>query len=131
MIIRIWPADPAGHILISDYPHVVTYLVRPFVRQQKDQKCLCFHQGDCGAPPFCTVACIDRLSLTCDPFDAQRSQLHSKMVIAVMKIISDPYSTDRLERPYKSGVKKIIGSVDKVGNHCLNEVSLVCDRPTH
>jgi hypothetical protein len=36
-----------------------------------------------------------------------------------------------LERPYKSGVKKIIGSVDKVGNHCLSAASLVCDRPTH
>jgi hypothetical protein len=42
------------------------------------------------------------------------------MVIAVMKIISDPYRTDRSKRPYTSGVKKIIGSVDKVGNHCLS-----------
>ena len=76
---------------LTDYPHLVTYFLRPFVRQQKDQKCLCFHQGDCGAPPFCTVACIDRLSLTCDAFAAQRSHLHSKMSIAVMKTISDPY----------------------------------------
>jgi hypothetical protein len=42
------------------------------------------------------------------------------MAIAVMKTIRDPYRTDRLERPYKSGVKKIIGSVDKVVNHCLS-----------
>jgi transposase len=42
------------------------------------------------------------------------------MAIAVMKTISDPYRTDRSKRPYKSGVKKIIGSVDKVGNHCLS-----------
>jgi len=49
----------------------------------------------------------------------------------MMKQASDPYRTDRLGWPYKSGVKKIIGSVDKVENHCLSEVSLVCDRPTH
>ncbi len=48
-----------------------------------------------------------------------------------MKTISDLYNTDRSKGTYKSGVNKIIGSVDKVGNHCLNEVSLVCDRPTH
>jgi hypothetical protein len=42
------------------------------------------------------------------------------MAIAVMKTISDPYRTDRLEWPYKSGVNKIIGSVDKAANHCLN-----------
>ncbi len=119
------------NFILTDYPHVGNYFIRPFVRQQKDQKCLCFHQGDCVAPPFCTVACIDRLSLTCDAFGAQRSQLHSKMAIAVMKTISDPYSTDRSKWPYKSGVNKIIGSVDRVANHCLNELSLVCDRPTH
>jgi len=105
---------------ITDYTHVVNSFIRPFVRQQKDQKCLCFHQGDCGAPPFCTVACIDRLSLTCDAFGAQRSHLHCKMAIAVMKTTSDPYCTDRSKRPYKSGVNKIIGSVDSVGNHCLS-----------
>jgi len=54
-----------------------------------------FHQGDCVAPTFCTVACFDRLSLTCDAFAAQRSHLHSKMAIAVMKTTSDPYRTDR------------------------------------
>jgi hypothetical protein len=34
------------------------------------------------------------------------------MAIAVMKTLSDPYRTDRSKWPYKSGVKKIIGSVD-------------------
>jgi hypothetical protein len=42
------------------------------------------------------------------------------MTIAVMKTTSDPYRTDRLEWPYKSGAKKIIGSVDKVGNQKSN-----------
>jgi hypothetical protein len=42
------------------------------------------------------------------------------MAIAVMKTTSDPYRTDRSKWPYKSGVNKIIGSVDKVGNHCLS-----------
>ncbi len=88
-----------------------------------------FHQGDCIAPPFCTVACLDRLSLTCDALGAQRSAAPTKMAIAVMKTISDPYRTDRLECPYKSGVTKIIGSVDKVVNHCLSAASLRL-RPT-
>jgi len=85
-------------MIISEHPHVVNYLVCPFVRQQKDQKCLCFHQGDCIASPFCTVACIDRLSLTCDAFDSQRSHLPSKMTIAVMKTISDPYKYRSLQK---------------------------------
>jgi hypothetical protein len=38
-------------------------------------------------------------------------------------------SNRSLERPYKSGVSKIIGSVDKVGNHCLSAASLRL-RPT-
>jgi hypothetical protein len=107
-------------IVLTDYTHVGNSFIRPFVWQQKDQKCLCFHQGDCIASPFCTVACIDRLSLTCDAFGAQRSHLHSKMTIAVMKTISDLYRYRSLKRPYKSGVTKIIGSVDRVTNHCLS-----------
>ncbi len=61
---------------------------------------------------------------------ARAREASTKIAIVMMKIVSDPYRTDRSKRPYKSGVKKIIGSVDKVENHCLSAASLVCDRPT-
>ncbi|MNY00758.1 hypothetical protein D3C86_1332660 [compost metagenome] len=61
----------------------------------------------------------------------QGTKLSVAEAIPVVKTISDPYCTDRSKCTYKSGINKIIGSVDKVANHCLNEVSLVCDRPTH
>jgi len=62
---------------------------------------------------------------------AKAREASTKIAIVMMKTVSDPYRTDRYKRPYKSGVNKIIGSVDKVGNHCLSVASLVCDRPTH
>ncbi|WP_129019615.1 hypothetical protein [Edaphocola flava] len=46
-----------------------------------------------------------------------------------MKTASDLYKYRSLEKPYKSGVTKIIGSVDKVGNHCLSAANLRL-RPT-
>ncbi|WP_129020592.1 hypothetical protein [Edaphocola flava] len=46
-----------------------------------------------------------------------------------MKTTSDLYGTDRLKWPYKSGVNKIIGSVDRVAKHCLSAAFwIVTDR---